>query len=147
MHGCVPAEVFEAFGDARKHFDTLTARVEIVNSSNELERVYFRYPRFCLLLTEESRQNILWSVDRDTPGKQVQEFFLACDELHREMKHQEELQSLGVWRILQRNKGVAVNLVLYLAVAQVRHVTPHISPATPAFSHPATTPTSRWRRT
>ena len=34
------------------------------------------------------------------------------------MKHQEELQSLGVWRILQRNKGVAVNLVLYLAVAQ-----------------------------
>ena len=123
-----PAEVFEAFGDARKHFDTLTARVEIVNSSNELERVYFRYPRFCLLLTEESRQNILWSVDRDTPGKQVQEFFLACDELHREMKHQEELQSLGVWRILQRNKGVAVNLVLYLAVAQVRHVTPHISP-------------------
>ena len=45
--------------ESRDHFDGHVARVEIVNANGELERVYFRFPSFCLLLTEESKQEIL----------------------------------------------------------------------------------------
>ena len=55
------------------HFEQYVARVEIKNGLGQLERVYFRFPAFCLLLTEESKQEILWGVDRNTPGKQIQE--------------------------------------------------------------------------
>ena len=62
-----------------EHLHTLVARVEIVNASNELERVYFRVPAYCLLLSDESKQRLLWGVDRDTPGKQIQEFLAAAE--------------------------------------------------------------------
>ena len=77
-----PAEVFEAFGDARK-LVTLTARVEIVNSSNSSSASTSATCASASSSPRSRAENILWSVDRDTPGKQVQEFFLACDELHR----------------------------------------------------------------
>ena len=36
--------------------------------------MYFRFPSFCKLLSRSSKDKILWGVDRETPGKQVQEF-------------------------------------------------------------------------
>ena len=51
----------------------LIRRCELVNAVGELERVYFRVPDYCLLLTEESKQELLWGVDRETPGMQIQE--------------------------------------------------------------------------
>ena len=93
-------------------------RCEIVNATGKLERVYFRIPDFCLLLTEESKQELLWGVDRDTPGKQIQELFERSDELMREMKHQQRLARSPLWQLVMRNKPVADNLVLNLALAQ-----------------------------
>ena len=51
------------------------ARCEIVNGSGELEQIYFRFPEYCLLLPKGTRQNLLWEVDRETPGKQIKDFF------------------------------------------------------------------------
>ena len=64
------------------------ARLEIVNAVGELERVYFRFPEICLLVPDESKQELLWSVDRQTPGKRTAEFFEASADLYLEMCHQ-----------------------------------------------------------
>lgn len=93
-------------------------RCEIVNAAGKLERVYFRMPDYCLLLTDESKQALLWGVDRETPGKQIQELFERADELMREMMHQQRLSKSGVWQLVMRNKRLADNLVLSLALAQ-----------------------------
>ena len=68
--------------EALAHLNAYSARVEIVNGAGELERVYFRCPYMCELLTLESRHDLLWGVDRETPGKAVIEFFYAADGLH-----------------------------------------------------------------
>ena len=44
--------------EALAEFNRYVARVEIVNEADELERVYFRYPAMCELLTLESRQQV-----------------------------------------------------------------------------------------
>jgi hypothetical protein len=94
------------------------ARVELLTTTGEIEFAYFRFPTFCLLLTEESKQRVLWSVDRSTPGRQVQDFFDAAQDLHLEMRHQETLSESRAWRFLTSQKGVAVNLMFILAIAQ-----------------------------
>ena len=54
--------------------------------------MYFRFPEYCLLLTEETKQAFLWDVDRETPGKQLQQFLLRAEEMRAEMRHQAALQ-------------------------------------------------------
>ena len=77
---------------AREYYDGYTAHVEIVNSQGELERVQFRFPTFCTFLSNDSKQKLLWGVDRDTPGAALYEFFQETTALHAEMKHLEKLQ-------------------------------------------------------
>jgi len=57
---------------ARSAMGGAVARCEIVTASGALERVYFRIPSFCQTLTRESKDELLWGVDRDTPGRQIQ---------------------------------------------------------------------------
>ena len=104
--------------ESKAHFDSHVERVEIVNANGELERVYFRFPAFCLLLTEESKQEILWGVDRETPGKQIQELLGKSGEMHREMEHQQNLDDFALWQLFKRHKGKAVNSMFALAVLQ-----------------------------
>ena len=113
------AQLLSGVGDAaRAHYQRHIARIEIINATGELERVYFRFPAICLLLTEESKHELLWSVDRQTPGKRIQEFFEAATDLHLEMRHQEELLDLGMWRRLVAHKPLAVNAIFYIALVQ-----------------------------
>ena len=99
----------------QRYFEAHLARVEIVNASGELERVYFRFPSYCLLLTEESKQALLWGVDRDTPGKQVQEFLEAAEPLRMEMQRERELCKLRVWRLLMWHKSAALNSMFIIS--------------------------------
>eukprot|EP00966_Prymnesium_polylepis_P255399 5900809-Prymnesium_polylepis.1 len=57
--------------DISEFFSESVARVEIVNANGELERIFFRFPTFCRMLSEEAKQKLLWGVDRDTPGAQL----------------------------------------------------------------------------
>lgn len=50
---------------AEAHYARYTAGVEIVNAVGELERVHFRFPAFCLWLSEERKQKLLWEASRD----------------------------------------------------------------------------------
>ena len=63
-------------------------------------------------------QEILWGVDRNTPGKQIQELLARSGEMHREMQHQERLNSYWLWQQFTNHKAQAVNSIMYLAVVQ-----------------------------
>ena len=49
-------------------------------------------------LMHYAAQELLWSVDRQTPGKRTAEFFEAAGDLYLEMRHQENLLELSIWR-------------------------------------------------
>ena len=106
--------------ETKAELDKTVTSVEIVNSIGELERVYFRHPLFCLLPSHSSRERILWMVDRETPGKQVQEFLILwAPEMQREMMHLETLQRWPLWKVLSwfKDRGV-VEFMFFLAIAQ-----------------------------
>ena len=100
------------------YYQRFIARVELINASGRIEYAYFRFPAFCLLLTEESKQRLLWSVDRSTPGRQIQDFFDHAQDLHLEMRHQERLNESRAWRLLTYNKSFALNAMFSIAIVQ-----------------------------
>ena len=128
-HGGAERSALAAETPAYASYAAQVARVELINASGELECVYFRFPAFCLLLTEESKQKVLWSVDRSTPGRQVQDFFDVSVDLHHEMRHQERLNHSKLWRVLTRNKGIALNSTFGLAIVQNLILVLHYSPS------------------
>ena len=84
----------------KKALDQTVTSVEIVNAAGELERIFFRHPAFCLLLTEATRERLLWAVDRETPGKQVQEFLIVhTPEVRKELQHLERIERWPVWKV------------------------------------------------
>jgi hypothetical protein len=101
--------------------DEMVAAVEIVNARGELERVYFRYPSFCRRLSRETRDRILWSVDRETPGKQLIDFMATfAPEAYAETKHLQALVSQRPWQMLLwiHEHARVVEVMFGLAVAQ-----------------------------
>eukprot|EP01064_Diplonema_japonicum_P002546 TRINITY_DN11626_c0_g2_i1.p1 TRINITY_DN11626_c0_g2~~TRINITY_DN11626_c0_g2_i1.p1 ORF type:complete len:2770 (+),score=666.63 TRINITY_DN11626_c0_g2_i1:33-8342(+) len=68
------------------YFRAMTGRIEISRDAN-LERVYFRIPEICLNLSTSTRQQVLWSVDRDTPAARISSFFSMADDVLFEMKY------------------------------------------------------------
>jgi len=61
---------------------------------------------------------MLWTIDRSTPGRQIQEFFERADDLHVEMRLHEVLNSSPVWSRLLAHKNVFVQGMFILAVTQ-----------------------------
>ena len=68
------------------YFTAMTGRIEISRDSN-LERVYFRIPEICLNLSEATKKQVLWTVDRDTPAARISSFFSMADDVLFEMKY------------------------------------------------------------
>jgi len=117
--GGLDTELFDELGDeAKAYYETQAARVEINNERGELERVHFWVPSYCLLLGEEKKQELLYSVDRHTPGKQITQFFLRREEFYHDLKHQGWLQTFRACRILIRNQSLAKSNQFVLAVTQ-----------------------------
>ena len=102
----------------RSPYDEFIARVEIINVTGELEYAYFRLPSCCVCLTEEIKQKLLWQVDRSTPGRQIQDFFDATEDLHQQMRHQESLNKSAAWRFLSSHREIAIRSMLVLALIQ-----------------------------
>lgn len=100
------------------HFRDLAARVEIVNKEGSLERIYFHLPNKCLKLSDQSKHQLLWGVDRDTPGRQIQQFLLAVDDLQLEMTHAVKLGEMRLYGLLARNDDANENLSILLAMIQ-----------------------------
>ena len=92
------------------------ARVEIVNGDGALERIYFQLPRHCAYLTTQSKQRLLWEVDRNTPGRQIQQFLDAVYGMQLEMQHEQRLSETRLLRWLVQVP--ALELTTALSVVQ-----------------------------
>lgn len=103
---------------ALSHYDRYVGRVEICNAANEIDRVYFRIPRHALLLAPRTKDDLLWGVDRETPGVAVHEFLIASSELHVEVVWQDILSSYPRFqRVVHREYLIEIASV-FLALAQ-----------------------------
>ena len=102
---------------ARSHYMKYVGRVEICNADGLLERVYFRKPR-AFQLAAETKQAILWGVDRETPGLAVQQFLLMVPDIHVEVMWREASRSSLLWRLIMRAEQVATVLSIGLAILQ-----------------------------
>lgn len=108
--GGLDREVWANVGEAATaYYARQAARVEIINEHGDLERVHFWIPSFCLLLSEETKDDLLNTVDRRTPGRQVREFFDKQDEFYQDLKHQGWLDTFSAWRLLISQKSLATN--------------------------------------
>jgi len=95
------------------------ARVEIVNAEGALERVYFRVPDKCLMLRKESKFALTWGFDRETPGRQLQQFLQSVEALRVEMQHEVWLRNQRrLHFLLLRNSGRLGTVATGMAVLQ-----------------------------
>lgn len=105
-------------GETRAHFERYLGRVELRDEKNVLKRVYFRVPNHALLLPTKTKDDLLWSVDRDTPGMAIQEFLLAAKDLHVEVVWQDILSRVQAFQLLVRNEIYIEYASIVLAVIQ-----------------------------
>jgi len=106
----------ERLTEALAYYAQLVGSCEIINEAGELERVFFRFPDICLSLTDARKQQLEWSVDRETPGAQLLQFIQAADELHTEMVYAHQLERLWLWRFAKRHNRLADNALFALAL-------------------------------
>jgi len=103
---------------ARAHYDAYLGRVEIAHASGKLERVYFRIPAHVLRLSTKTKQKLLWSVDRETPGMAVMEFLLESSNLHVEVVWQMVLSRWRAFKMMVRYE-ISINFgSIFLAILQ-----------------------------
>ena len=91
----VPAAAADEYG-------AMVATVELLMPDGELERVYFRIPEVCPMLTKMSRVELHNMIDRKTPGKRTIEFVESFDGLYLDMKNQQWLGSFRLWQAIKK---------------------------------------------
>lgn len=57
-----------------------------------MEKFYFIQPPATTHLTEHTKENLKWRINRDNPSKKIQDLFKKIDDLVDEMQHQEWLR-------------------------------------------------------
>ena len=113
------AHTYEAMSDeSRAHYEKYLGRVEICDNAGNLQRVYFRIPAHVLLLSPKTKDDLLWGVDRETPGLAVQEFMLAAPDLHVEVVWQDILARSQIFQAIVKREQYIEYASLCLAVVQ-----------------------------
>eukprot|EP00759_Apiculatamorpha_spiralis_P048968 PhF_6_TR44153/c0_g1_i1/m.67576/K04958/ITPR1; inositol 1,4,5-triphosphate receptor type 1 len=80
--------------NAIKMFENLSdmiGRIEI-QRENSLEAVFFRIPDISMMLTETTKQELQWAVDRSTQSSKLSDFVDKSDSLIYEMEHYYEVE-------------------------------------------------------
>ena len=69
-------------------YTALTGRIEILRSQS-LVRVYFRIPFICSNLSDKTKDELLWNVNRETPTARITDFYDRAEELIYEIEFYE----------------------------------------------------------
>lgn len=102
--------------DAADIVGTGVACVEI-QWRGELQRRFFHVPDICSNLAKASKDALVEDVDRSNQENKLQDFVVRCDELYREVKHQEVLKQYKVSGIFSRsNQDKATWISFFLAL-------------------------------
>jgi len=87
---CESTEVLAAFR-GEEHFRSLLGVVEI-SRDGAVERVYFRKPDCYRMLSQDTRDRVLATVDRESPHRKLQDFFEQAQCIIYEMEYHAYLQ-------------------------------------------------------
>jgi hypothetical protein len=79
-------------------------------------RIFFPIPKICNDLTEKTKLDLLWAVDRSSPDKKVVDFIEQFSNLEAEMKHQQRLKQMFLFRLLHHFYVPQQRLMFLLAV-------------------------------
>ena len=102
--------------DAADIVGTGVACVEI-QWRGELQRRFFHVPDICGNLAKASKDQLVEDVDRSNQENKLQDFVVRCDELYREVKHQQILKEYNVSGIFSRsNQDRATWISFFLAL-------------------------------
>ncbi|PVD24858.1 hypothetical protein C0Q70_15345 [Pomacea canaliculata] len=128
QHNKVLAELLkpsgtDLYGDQALEFYTKhTAQIEIVRHDRTMERIVFPIPEICEFLTEETKNVILKTAERDEQGSKVSDFFSRHEDMFSEMKWQKKLRAnpllfwfsshMTLWGSISFNFAVIINLLV-----------------------------------
>ena len=87
------------------HADRFASLGQIeIERDDVIEPVYFRVPKICSVLSEESKETLKWSLDRSTQGSKLSDFLDKCDEMIFDME--------AMHRVTQQMKDNKVFMIL-----------------------------------
>ncbi|MEQ2180880.1 hypothetical protein GOODEAATRI_005855, partial [Goodea atripinnis] len=66
---------------------------QIVRHDRSMEQIVFPVPNICEYLTEESKNRVFTTTERDDQGSKVNDFFQQFDNLYNEMRWQKKIRS------------------------------------------------------
>jgi hypothetical protein len=93
-----------------------TGTIEIVRLDRTLEEVYFPVPILFHFLSEKSKQQLEWEVDRSTPQKRVEDFVRRSAGMIHEMRHNERISHIGPLHLLSSHAEALQTSMFYLSV-------------------------------
>lgn len=92
-----------------------TGRIELVRDGR-LERVYFRIPPKSNLLPRESKDELLWSIDRDNQQDKMKDFLERSEALMQEVQHRKSLLKDEKFSLLHYYKNYIDDISFALAI-------------------------------
>lgn len=79
---------------ALDYYSQHTGQIEVVRSDRTLEQIVFPIPEICEYLTEETKQRVFVTAERDDQHSKVTDFFRQHENLHTEMLWQKKLRGM-----------------------------------------------------
>lgn len=113
----------DIYGDqALDFYAKHTAQIEIVRNDRTLERIVFPIPEICEYLTDETKNKVYYTAERDDQGSKVADFFERHEDMFAEMKWQRQLRAnsllfwfsshMLLWGSISFNLAVLMNLLV-----------------------------------
>ncbi|KAF7224696.1 inositol 1,4,5-trisphosphate-gated calcium channel ITPR2 isoform X1 [Nothobranchius furzeri] len=101
--------------EALDYYANHTAQIEIVRLDRTMEQIVFPVPNICEYLTEESKNRVFTTTERDDQGSKVNDFFQQFDNLFNEMKWQKKIRENKALFWFSRHISLWGSISFYLA--------------------------------
>jgi inositol 1,4,5-triphosphate receptor type 1 len=104
--------------EAMQYYSVHTGQIEIIREDRSMEQIVFPVPTLCEYLTEETKQRVFLTTEKDEHDSKIEGFFDAVDSMWTEMKWQRKLRKYSSLYYLSSNMSffgdVSFNLSLLL---------------------------------
>uniref|UniRef100_A0A3B5N1F5 Inositol 1,4,5-trisphosphate receptor n=1 Tax=Xiphophorus couchianus TaxID=32473 RepID=A0A3B5N1F5_9TELE len=101
--------------EALHYYAKHTAQIEIVRHDRSMEQIVFPVPNICEYLTEESKNRVFTTTERDDQGSKVNDFFQQFDNLYNEMRWQKMIRKNKALFWFSRHFSLWGSISFYLA--------------------------------
>jgi inositol 1,4,5-triphosphate receptor type 1 len=108
--------------EALAYYAAHTAQIEIIREDRAMEQIVFPVPTVCEYLTEETKQRIFLTTEKDEQNSKITGFFEEIDAMWNEMKWQRKLRQqtwlywfsshMSLWSDISFNFAVLINLLV-----------------------------------